>query len=150
MCPAISRISQCFGCLKRAVLLMAVFGFALSGCGSGEVRGRISGKVTFQGQPLSEGLVFFGNDDKGIHMSGDVKPDGTYEIITAKGAGLPLGTYHVRVRPPLEPLPTGVMRVAPKPKKYANIPEKYREFETSGLTLTVKDGDNPFDISMKP
>jgi hypothetical protein len=121
-----------------------------SGCGSGEVRGRIAGKIAFQGKPLSEGLVCFSNIDKGIHMTGDLKPDGTYEIITAKGAGLPLGDYRVRVRPPLEPLPMGAMPKVPKPKKYPNIPQKYREYETSGLTLSVKEGDNPFDVDMKP
>ena len=113
------------------------------------MRGRIAGKVTFQGTPLSEGLVFFSNNDKGIHMSGEVKPDGSYEIITAKGAGLPLGTYQVRVRPPLEPLPAGIGLVAPKSKEHPNIPAKYREYETSGLTITVKDGTNQFDIPMK-
>ena len=102
-----SAISNCFRLLTPAILLVAILGSALSGCGSGEVRGRIAGKVTFQGTPLSEGLVFFSNNDKGIHMSGEVKPDGSYEIITAKGAGLPLGKYQVRVRPPLEPLPIG-------------------------------------------
>jgi hypothetical protein len=149
MCSAHSRYSCCF---MPVVLLAALLGPALSGCGSREVYGHISGKVTFEGKPLSEGLVFFSNNDKGIHMSGDVKPDGSYEIITAKGAGLPLGTYQVRVRPPLEPLPmgAGASLVAPKPKNYPNIPEKYREYETSGLSLTVKDGDNPLDIPMKP
>jgi hypothetical protein len=145
-----SATSDYFRLSTPAILLVAFLGFALAGCGSGEVRGRIAGKITFQGTPLSEGLVFFSNNDKGIHMSGDVKADGAYEIITAKGAGLPLGVYQVCVRPPLEPLPTGAMLAAPKPKKHPNIPEKYRAYETSGLTLTVKDGNNPFDIDMRP
>jgi hypothetical protein len=143
-------ISNCFRSSMRAIALMAVLGSVLAGCGSGEVRGRIVGKITFQGKPLSEGLVFFSNNDNGTHMSGEVKSDGSYEIITAKGAGLPLGVYQVRVRPPLEPLPSGPSRVAPKPKEYPNIPSKYRDFGTSGLTLTVKEGANPLDIDMQP
>lgn len=133
-----------------AILLVMVLASVLSGCRSDEVRGRIAGKVTFQGAPVSEGLVFFSNRDNGIHMSGELKSDGSYEIITAKGAGLPLGTYQVRVRPPLQPLPEGPVRAAPKPKEFPNIPAKYREYETSGLTLTVKEGHNPFDIDMTP
>lgn len=145
-----SATSSSFHPFAPPILLVAIVVCALTGCGSGEVRGRIAGKVTFQGTPLSEGLVFFSNNDKGIHMSGEVKSDGAYEIITAKGAGLPLGIYQVRVRPPLEPLPTGAMLGAPKPKEHPNIPEKYREYETSDLTLTVKEGQNQLDIDMKP
>jgi hypothetical protein len=136
--------------VSSLLCLLAVWSLALSGCGSEEVRGKITGKVTFQGKPLSEGRVLFSNDDKGIHMNGDVKSDGTYEIITAKGAGLPLGKYLVSVCPQLEPLPSGIARVAPKHKEYPNIPPKYREFQTSGLTLNVKEGVNQFSIDMKP
>lgn len=145
-----SAISNCFRSSTSAIVLAAVLAAALAGCGSDEVRGRIAGRITFQGEPLSEGLVFFSNNENGIHMSGEVKPDGTYDIITAKGAGLPLGVYQVRVRPPLQPLPSGIVQTAPKPKQYPNIPEKYREYQTSGLTLTVNEGQNQLDIDMKP
>jgi hypothetical protein len=133
-----------------AVSLLAGCGLMLSGCGSGEVRGRISGKVTFQGKPVPEGLVCFDNDDKGIHMSGDLKSDGTYEIITAKGAGLPLGKYQACVRPPVQPLSTEAVRRSLAPKEYPDIPKKYRDATTSNLSLDVKEGTNQLDIDMKP
>lgn len=121
--------------------------FVLAGCGSNEPRGRINGKVTFQGQAVSEGIVLFSNNEKGIHMTTDLKSDGSYEITTAKGVGLPTGKYQVCVCPPLINGTTGTGPV-PKPKPYTNIPLKYRDFKTSGLTLTVNQGDNPFDVAM--
>jgi hypothetical protein len=121
----------------------------VSGCGSGVERGRIFGKITFQGQPVAEGLVLFRDAAKGIHMSANLKQDGTYEITTVEGAGLPLGIYRVCVCPPLA-VPFMGSGAPPKPKEYANIPKIYRRYETSGLSLTVRQGANPFDIDMKP
>ena len=37
----------------------------------------------------------------------------------------------------------------PKPACH-DIPEKYRSPSTSGLTLTIKPGNNPFDVDMQP
>ena len=130
--------------------LLVAASAALFGCGSDdEVRGRIGGKVTFQGQPVSEGLVLFSNNERGINMNAALRPDGSYEIIMAKGAGLPLGTYKVRVCPPSIVLPIGASS-PPKIKRYPNIPKKYRKFLTSRLTVTIEEGDNPFDIDMEP
>ncbi len=72
----------------------------------------------------------------------------SYEVIMAKAAGLPLGSYKVCVSPPLVLHPIGA-KVLPKPKQYPNIPVKYRNYTTSGLTVTIIDGDNLFYIDMK-
>lgn len=122
--------------------------FGCVGCGSHEARGRVVGKVTFQGKVVSEGQVVFSNMDKGIHIAAQLKPEGTYEVRMGKGAGLPSGTYSVCVCPP--PLmPKGVFDPATV-KQYPNIPQKYREASTSGLTLTVQEGENLFDVAMQP
>jgi hypothetical protein len=132
------------------VLLVALLGLALAGCGQRVERGRISGKITFQGQPVTEGIVLFCNSSQGVNMSAAIKPNGSYEIVTMEGAGLPLGAYRVSVCPPPEIPYMGPPGSQPKPKQYANIPKKYRRYETADLTLTVKSGANPFDIDMKP
>jgi hypothetical protein len=131
-------------------VLLGLAGLALGACGSGVERGRIFGKISSQGQPVSKGLVLFSDPSKGINMMADLKPDGSYEITTADGVGLPLGTYQVCVCPPLAVPGMGPPDTQPKPKEYANIPKKYRRYETAGLSLTVKRGENPFDIDMKP
>jgi len=136
--------------LWRFRLVLTIVCLLLSGCGSDEVRGRVVGKVTFQGQPVAEGIVVFANDQKGVHMTADIKPDGSYQIITAKGAGLPLGGYTVSVCPPLPQVTTGTFGKPPAKKPYPNIPAKYRNPKTAGLTLTVAKGENTFDIDMTP
>ncbi|MCS7303548.1 MAG: carboxypeptidase-like regulatory domain-containing protein [Thermoguttaceae bacterium] len=122
----------------------------LSGCGSGQKLGRVHGKVTFQGQPVSEGIVCFSNREKGIFLTAKLNPDGTYELVTAQGRGLPLGSYQVAINPPLVDAPLGPALGPPKLPSYPNIPEKYRKPETSGLTLTVQEGDNVFNVDMQP
>lgn len=135
-------------CRLSFSMLVACASVVLVGCGHGETRGKITGQVTFQGQPVPEGIVLFCNNEKGVHMNADLKPDGAYEVTTAKGAGLPTGQYQVCICPPPVNGTTGA-GPAPKPKPYPNIPQKYRDFRTSGLTLTVKEGINPFDVAMQ-
>jgi hypothetical protein len=79
-----------------------------------------------------------------------LRPDGAYEVATAKGAGLPMGTYRVAITPPRVDMPLGPMTALPKPQSYPNIPPKYHDPSTSGLTVTIKAGDNHFDVDMKP
>lgn len=131
-----------------ALLLSMLLALTLAGCGAGEEKGRIAGKVTFQGQPVSEGIVVFRGAEKGVHVTAELQLDGSYTVATAKGVGLPPGTYQVCVCPPVIHVPTTVGGAAPKIKQYPNIPVKYRDTKTSGLTLTVELGDNPFDIAM--
>jgi hypothetical protein len=49
---------------------------ALSGCGGGAT---LSGKVTYQGQPVTSGSVIVLNAD-GTAESGVIRPDGTYTV----------------------------------------------------------------------
>lgn len=130
------------------VLLLAVLP---AGCRRGEVLGRVYGKVTFQGKPVTEGVVLFDNWEKGVHMTAELDGQGAYEVEMAKGFGLPLGQYEVSVNPPLaDTPPVGPILTPPKFREFPNIPKKYRDPKTSGLVLTVKEGDNPFDIDMRP
>jgi hypothetical protein len=81
--------------------------------------------------------------DKGVVYSAKPDSDGRYEVKTIDGLGCAVGTYQVSIFPapmvnPPIPFPA-----------FPNIPSKYRGAETSGLTLTVKEGDNPFDVDMK-
>jgi hypothetical protein len=144
-----SVISNCSRALPVLILTLA-----LAGCGSGEVRGRIAGKVTYRGQAVSEGILVFSDDEKGVHITTKLNPDGSYELRTAKGVGLPVGTYRVSVCPP----PSAPAKISfasdattsTEIKQYADIPQKYREQATSGLIVTVSEGENTFDIAMQP
>jgi hypothetical protein len=130
-------------CMALAVLALFCFG-----CGRGEPRGQVTGKVTFQDKPVTEGYVRLSNKEKGIHITADLKSDGAYEVKMAKRAGVPIGSYQVCVCPP--PIqPKGVFD-SMKVKPYPNIPKKYRDTATSGISLTVNEGANTLNIDMKP
>jgi len=67
----------------------------LTGCGGGEERLAISGKVLFKGEPLDQGRIDFVPPNNAGSLSGAVVENGAFSIPRDKGL-LP-GTYLVRV-----------------------------------------------------
>lgn len=81
----------------RAILLMALIPMFLVGLGCGPSepqRGRVHGKVTFDGKPVASGQIRFFALDGGIGADGAIT-DGAYDIPTQ--AGMSNGTYRVEV-----------------------------------------------------
>jgi hypothetical protein len=141
------RIVSYSCCLPTAICCL----LCLSGCTPGEELGQVSGRVAFQGKPVSPALIAFSNREKGVHVLADINADGTYRVVMAKGAGLPLGTYDVTINPPLVDVPLGpLMAPLPRNQKFENIPQRYRQADTTPLRLEVKAGENPFDVELTP
>lgn len=133
--------------LWTAVLLLAA---SATGCEQPNVFGKVSGKVTFQGEPVTAGLVLLSNAEKGIHVTAKIDDDSTFEVTTADGLGLPPGSYQVAVTPPRIEFPidpTEAPAIIPEPP---NIPPKYRNAATSELTLNIREGENSLNIDMQP
>lgn len=129
-------------------LLLLVVGIA--GCGEkGQRLSPVSGKVTFQGKPVAKGTIRFSSPQAAVDILANLQSDGTYNVRMARGAGLPEGTYKAAIVPPQASAPVGTMTLPPPPS-CPDIPEKYRNPSTSGLTLTVKPGGSPFNIDMQP
>jgi len=129
---------------------LAAFVFGLSGCGGArEKLWPVSGKVTFRGKPVAAGTIRFSNPQSGIDMTARLNSDGVYEVVMARGVGLPEGTYQVAIMPPRVDIPVGSTAKPPKPPACLDIPERYRLLSTSGLTRTVKPHHNRFDVDMK-
>ncbi len=133
----------------------AAAGAALSavavGCSSEPPLGAAAGRVTFRGAPVGEGSVVFADEAQGASYVTDLGADGGFAFQVARGEGLPPGTYAVAIRPP-RPNKPALGYVPPNYKKtdYSNIPKKYHDAKTSGLTATVKGGDGtPFEFDMK-
>jgi hypothetical protein len=146
--PSSRRFSAVSAWLLAAAALGALGGI---GCGgSGPALGKVSGKVSFQGKPLTEGTITFASQEKGPTITAKIGPDGAYRVKTAKGEGLPPGRYEAWISPPVVELPVGMVKEMPKPREYPEIPAKYRQARTSGLTLTVEQGDNTLDVDMQP
>ena len=119
---------------------------ALGACSKGPEYGKVSGRVTFQGQPLTEGNILFQQAAQGVYMTASIESDGRYRVVAAKAEGLLPGTYRVAVRPPRTRFQTG--QGSHPPAENASIPQPYRIVETSGLTAQVNPGENTFNYDL--
>ncbi len=140
----------------------------LAGCG--QPTGHVSGKVTYNGQPLPGGrLTFRPADPTKNSVPAVIDADGHYEVT------LPAGEVTVAVdnrelqpaergsgpRPGLPPgvqlPPGGIKAAAENPAaqsgklagKYVPISDKFYEAETSGLKYSIKSGSQTQDIELK-
>jgi hypothetical protein len=132
--------------------LIALLLPALSGCHNS--RGTVHGKVTFKDEVVPSGTIaFYGPGDQVANAA--LLPDGTYVAID-----VPLGEVKVAVTTPPPPDPKAAERLKNNPmvkergitvkqEKVVSVPRKYNLPGTSGLSLTVKQGSQPFDIALK-
>ena len=128
-------------CVMAALLLAVV-----AGCG-GEPRGDVSGTVTFDGQPVAQGMISF----ESTKMAGPPRNvplrDGEYQ---ASGAtGLAPGTYRVRISAD----DVAAMGITPEtdqhtPFEYVSLLPPVWNVQ-SELSVEVRDGRNTFNFSGK-
>ena len=112
-----------------------------TGCGPvGPPTGSVSGRVTYNGQPLATGVVTFINEKTGSGASSDLDSSGSYHIESIR-----TGKYNVAVHRHPPPL-------SEDPRVFENwklsIPDKYQDTQTSGLTVTVEEGRNTADFGL--
>jgi len=141
------------GALRSGMCSLGWIGFALLaawiGCG-GPPKGQVSGKVTFRGQPVTEGKVTFLPLGAGQPAEADLQSDGSYRVQTIDG-GLVVGDYQVLINPPVVLVDTDPGKSPPSPmeKPVKNIPPRYRN-QGSPLKVTVQPGPNTFDFDLTP
>ncbi len=102
--------------------------------------GTVSGQVTYHdGQPLKNAEISFIAPQLASSASAQLDADGKYTV----NKPLKAGKYQVMVAPPAAPYKPGDAP-ATKPIEIDNtdIPAKYRDCATSGLTAEVKEGAN--------
>jgi hypothetical protein len=122
---------------------------ALAGCHGGKLPARVSGKVTYQGRPVTSGVVVLVGADGKTSTPGVVGPDGTYRIAQA-----PAGRARVAFdNPPpqrVAPDDPEAGNAAQEAARYVWTPPQYRDAAQSGLTLELKRGMNSNrDIELK-
>ena len=140
----------------RPALALLFLVVAVAGCE--QPRGDISGKVLFNGQPLTVGsnrVSFHAATGSVTHST--VEPDGSYQL---KGVPVGDGKFTVESLPPpplmmpAAPGKDGKMEVlgtaGPAAKKAANLPKRYKDPAQSELTYTVTKGVQTFDLELKP
>ena len=136
-------------------LFVAIFLLMVSGCASEEPRGTVTGKVLINGVPFSEGTIYFENQTKGVALTGQIKPDGSFKLASHQGQGLVVGSYKVAISPEAmlmsaDEIPlVGKNPRKPNDVKKSPLPEKYFKTSTSELSAEIKEGVNPpivFDL----
>jgi hypothetical protein len=143
----------------RPLLFFSLCAALLAGCSSEPETAKVSGKVTYKGQPVTGGQMYF-YPAEGGGLPGSITPDGTYAIV-----GLPPGKVTVTIETEsINPNRTvrtyGDKRgggMGPTPEGvntsgggiYVQIPKKYAQKATTDLTFEVTGGEQTHDIQLK-
>jgi hypothetical protein len=157
----LARLSCCAGLL----LLVA-------GCGPSKPKADVSGKVTYQSKPVPGGNVIFEASD-GKQFTGSIDPaDGAYTVLGIEVGGemkvaienKSLQPQGAAMNPMADPSKFGGKQPPPgsgpmKPPegitmtggtgKYIQLPSKYYDPKTSGITFTPQKGKQEFPIDLK-
>ena len=121
----------------------------LAGCGGKQDTVVVTGKVTYQGQPLHTGSVVFSAKKSGKTRPAIayIREDGTYEMTTFRpDDGVQPGDYTVAIIAYDEGPLSNAEKWSRLGKKL--IPEKYFKHATSGLTATIPDHDVEIDFNL--
>jgi hypothetical protein len=155
------KLNACGQCL-----VLATTAALLLGCGGDPSKpklGRVSGKVTYNGQTVTKGTVsFVPNSGPGAQTgqpaTGEIGSDGSYALTTFENNdGAVLGEHKVLVQsreedPALKgggmPIPDARGNFKLKPPKHL-VPQKYQTADQTPLRFTVKEGSNKYDIELK-
>jgi hypothetical protein len=135
-------------------LVLQLLLLVLAGCGTAkEPVVRVQGRVTFQGQPVTNALVIFQKEDSAEAVFAELNAEGGFQIATHNRAGLPAGRYRVAVKPvpgaDSPPPLAGMEKDAPPPRPHPHIPAKFHTVESSGLTITVAMGSaGPLELDL--
>lgn len=145
------RQSQTAGNQRPWQRLGLAVGFLwIAGCGGSSLEtAKVTGKVTLNGHPVSQGKIMF-RPAKGPLAAGALGPGGRYELSTfSPGDGVIVGECAVAIAAPSYGLPmAGMPPNPPPPPPEEAIPARYHNFETSGLIRVVEEGDNVFDFEL--
>lgn len=136
----------------------------LAGCGDGRPeRVPVTGRVTYQGEPVTNGTIYFWPDD-GPQARGNIAPDGSYRLRTfEKSDGAVLGRHTVTIEAKevtaAGPEPQSMeeefelfsdpnTEALPAPRVRWLVPERYADRSTSGLTAEVTPDENTIDFDL--
>jgi len=109
----------------------------------------VSGKVIYNGQPVTKGTVTF-QSDTGQPATGEIQPDGTYRLSTFAEKDGALPGHHKVMIIANDADPTLMPGSSPgyKPPKDL-IPKKYGALATSGLEADVSKDKPTIDFDLK-
>lgn len=127
---------------------VAITAFVPAGCGRrGPPQGTVHGRIVFNEKPVGAGFVIFENLAQGWTRSDGLTAAGTYRLVE-----VPVGQYVVRIVPPNPDVVDDYgVRAADKPPPIPdpkNIPQRFREGNTTPLRAAVGKGPNRHDFDL--
>lgn len=128
--------------MKLGALMLALC--AVIGCGpGGPPSGKLSGNVTFNGEPLNTGtIVFMPQSGDTPYAQAEIAEDGSYKATTKEfGDRVPIGSYRVMIN--------AVKDMGQEAPVVPLIPFKYSSDQQSGLTAQVAEGENKVDFDLE-
>jgi hypothetical protein len=142
------------GVIRRLALLCCVA--TLAGCSpGGPALGKVSGRVTLDGQPVAKAAVTFVPQTGGRPAMAVTDDSGQYKLDSSTDkAGVPTGTYSVTV---IKQESAGATAdagglaggaAAPGAAPRWIVPQRYSAADTSQLSAEVKPGDNTSDFAL--
>jgi hypothetical protein len=144
--------------MNRWLVLGCALLFA-AGCGGSDglpgPTGTVTGKLTSNGKPAPKGTtITCTHIEKSFPAVGKTDENGNFTLEMKGGRNILVGKYTVSIHPPVVNMdPAEAMRKSQAgtlpQMNFPEIPEKYRNPETSGETLDVKQGANTLNIDMK-
>ncbi len=121
----------------------------VTGCGPApKPTGTLQGKLTLDSAPVKDAKIQIHHSTSGESAVAVVSGDGSFTFPQPVG----IGDYKVCVIPVFEAPVAGADGGKPipvKPPERKDIPDKYRQTTSSGLTTSVKAGENTFNVEMK-
>ena len=128
------------------LLLVALIGGLMVGCGGKDGAGSITGKVTFEGKPVTVGTVRFSGHHSGAASQNNLDEEGAYSLVIPD-SGLPAGDYTVTIAPVIS-YKSGEHGMQTVYQGQESIPVQYHKPKNSPLKATLADGNNTFDFDM--
>lgn len=123
------------------LLLLGMF-LVTTGCNS-QPSGELSGRVTYQGEPLTSGSITFVPQAAGApYAHAEIDSQGNYVATTEEhGKRIPLGSYRVMI--------SAVKDMGPEAPVEPLLPMKYSSDAQSGLTAEVQEGTNTVNFDLQ-
>jgi len=134
-----------FGKLSGTVTLLLCLTL-LAGCGGSETdpTGTVTGNITYNGPPLTEGLVNIHSDSRSVVGTAEIDHEGHFEFEKP----IATGDYRVYISPPPPPPPPEPGQPTPKSEPPQKIPEKYRTANTTDLDVKITSGTNELSLQL--
>jgi len=138
----------------RSLCLLSLIFASSAGCGAGG--GTVTGRVSYRDQPVTSGTVLLYTEGGAVHsclIGADARycltdvPLGAARMAVVTHGEVPAG---LQSAPPKGHPPYPGVEAAPPRCPHVLIPARYADPDSAGLRLTIRAGEQAFDIALQP